>query len=200
MEKIIKDERWQEEPVDKDFLQDARAWLAGKMSAEMPLLLAHADDGVIWGKRQSDGSLKLSSDVFSDTKKYPSIAVPLSAQTLQQARIFGPAGEILIWRTEKGFAGRKIFEGSIQPQAALPDEEHILWGEPDFREYRDGFSLFVEGQQGLQHALPVEQNPLKAEQRAKFCVRHYVDYDDEGQAYIALSRLVDLQIMYAVQA
>lgn len=191
MTNLTDDKRWQEEPVDESFLNDPRAWLALKTSDAMPWLLAHADDGVIWGKRQSDSSLKLSSDVFSDEKKYPSIAVPLSSKTLQQARIFGPAGEILIWRTEKGFAARRIFEGTTPLQDILPDEWHLLWGEPDFRECRDGFCLYVEGLQGLRHALPVEQNP-PPNQRARLCVRHYLDYDDEGQAYISLSRLVNL--------
>ena len=200
MEKLTKIQDWQEEPVDASFSNDARAWLAQKMTDEMPLLLAHADDGVIWGRRRSDGSLKLSSEVFSDKKIYPSIAVPLCAKTLQQARIFGPAGEILIWRSENGFAARRIVDGAAPLSDTLPDEEHILWGEPDFRENGNGFCLFVEGQQGLQHALPVEQNPLKAEQRVKLCVRHYVDYDNEGQAFVFMSRLVNLQIVYAAQA
>lgn len=200
MEKLTKGQGWQEEPVDESFSNNPRTWLAQKMTNEMPLLLAHADDGVIWGKRQSDGSLKLSSDVFSDEKRYPSIAVPLSAKTLQQVRIFGPAGEILIWRTEQGFAGRRILEGEASPQEALPDEWHILWGKPDFREPQDGFCLFVEGQQGLQHALPVEQNPLAANQRAKLCVRHYVDEDNDSQAFVFMSRLVNLQVVYDVKA
>lgn len=199
MEIVTKDQRWQEELVDENFSQDARAWLAQKMTDDMPLLLAHADDGVIWGKRQSDGSLKLSGDIFKDEKKYPSIAVPLSAQTLQQARIFGPAGEILLWRSGNGFAARRIVEGAAPLHDTLPDEWHILWGEPDFRECRGGFCLFVEGQQGLQHALPVDQNPPPANQRARLCVRHYLEYDEEGQAYIAMSRLVNLQIANVVQ-
>jgi CRISPR-associated protein (TIGR03984 family) len=193
MANLADEKRWQEEPVDESFLKQPRAWLAKNMSDKMPWLLAHADDGVIWGKRQSDGSLKLSSDVFNDEKKYPSVAVPLSAKTLQQARIFGPAGEILIWRTDNGFAARRIDESSTPAQNTLPDEWHLLWGEPDFRECRDGFCLFIEGQQGLRHALPVGQNPPPANQRAKLCVRHYVAHDNEGQAYIAMSRLVNLQ-------
>lgn len=192
MANLTDDKRWQEELVDESFSIDSRTWLAQKMTDEMPWLLAHADDGVIWGKRQSDRSLKLSSDVFNDEKKYPSIAVSLSVKTLQQARIFGPAGEILIWRSEKGFAGRRIFEGSAPPQDTLPDEWHLLWGEPDLREYRDNFCLFVEGQQGLRHVLPIDQNPPQANQRARLCVRHYLAYDDEDQVYIEMSRLVNL--------
>ncbi|MEK7729070.1 MAG: CRISPR-associated protein Csx19, partial [candidate division KSB1 bacterium] len=97
-------------------------------------------------------------------------------------------------------AARGSRAGAAPVQDTLPDEWHSLWGEPDFRECKDGFCLFVEGQQGLCHALPVEQNPPQANKRAKLCVRHYVAHDDEGQAYIAMSRLVNLQIIYAVQA
>lgn len=174
--------------VDDAFLTDPRKWLAAFARAEMPWLLAHADDGVIWGRWESKGMLKLSSDVFADPNQYPAIAVKLSAQTLQQARVFGPAGELLAWRSENGFAARLIEDGSQLPLDALHDEKHLLWG-PGTGEIREGFALLQEGQQGLQHAPP--KSP-PANGRLALIVRHYVDYDDQGQAYISLSRLVDL--------
>ena len=53
-----------------------------------------------------------------------------------------------------------------------------------------GFALLREGARGLRHAPPVIP---QAGQRPKLVVKHYVDYDTEGQAYIALSRLVRLE-------
>jgi CRISPR-associated protein (TIGR03984 family) len=181
--------------VDVDmgaFSQDPRAWLAQRMSDEMLWLLAHADDGVIWGKRQDDGTLLLSSDVYSDPDDYPSVAVPLRAVTLQQARVFGKTGELLIWRTEKGFAGRMLADAQMTLEA-LPDEQHLLWhqGNPVNIDQQTGFALLQEGQQGQRHAPPVIP---KGRQRPALTVRHYVDYDGEGQAYVALSRLVDLGV------
>ena len=183
------------EPVSVDstaFSADPRAWLAEYMSEEMPWLLAHADDGVIWGKRQADGELVLSSDVFDDPVEYPSIAVPLRAITLQQARVFGPAGELLIWRTDESFAGRLISDGQIGLEE-LPDERHLLWhqGNPVKIDQQAGFALLREGQQGQRHAPPVIP---QGKRRPALRVRHYVDYDKEGQAYIALSRLVNLEV------
>jgi CRISPR-associated protein (TIGR03984 family) len=172
--------------------EDPRGWLANRMHQDMPWLLAHADDGVIWGKLQEDGTLLLSSDVFDDPIEYPSVAVLLRAVTLQQVRAFGPAGELLIWRTDDGFAGRLLNDDQIELEA-LPDEEHLLWhlGNPVRVDQRTGFALLQEGQQGQRHAPPVIP---QGRRRPALTVRHYVDYDDEDQAYIALSRLLGLEV------
>ncbi len=178
-------------PVDASFAADPRRWLAAQASDGVPWLLAHADDGVIWGCWEPDGKLVLSGDVFHDPTRYPAIAIPLRAETLQQARLFGPAGELLVWRTANGFAARLIEDGPRPPANALPDQINLLWGR-DVRnaEARDGFVLLEEGQQGLRHAPPLTP-PLQ--RRPALVVRHYVEYDDQGQAYICLSRLVDLK-------
>jgi CRISPR-associated protein (TIGR03984 family) len=188
----MNDERWQEITVDEKFEADPRQWLAGHARADMPWLLAHADDGVIWGKRESNGTLKLSSDVFADPGRYPAVAVKLRTQTLLQARVFGPGGELLLWRTEDGFAARLIEDGPEPPPDALPDEVHLLWGMGSDVEVRDGFTWLSEGQQGLRHAPPVSVAAVRNTSRLALLVRHYVGYDDEGQAFIELSRLVEL--------
>jgi len=179
-------------PVDaKAFSADPRAWLVGQMNEEMPYLLVHADDGVIWGKRQPDGVLRLSSDVFSDSKQYPSVAVSLRATTLQEGWIFGKGGELRLWRTGECFDARLLVDSQI-PLETLADERYLLWyqGNPIETRREVGFSLLQEGQQGQRHAPPVIP---QGKQRPKLVVRHYVGYDQEGQAYIALSRLVGLE-------
>jgi len=188
---------WESELLDDSFSKDPKGWLAKRMKAgNMPWLLAHADDGVIWGKLQDDGTLKLSGEVFDD----PAIAVKLQAKTLHQVRIFGEEGEVFIWRTAYGFQGRRIIDRETPQPDMMLDEEHLLWGTPNLSELKDGFCIFVEGQQGLRHALPVEdKEPLK-DKRAKLRVRHYLDYDDEDQAYISMSRLVELEVTHAPQA
>ena len=180
-------------PVEIDQNSDAavlRAWLTGRMNAQMPWLLIHADDGVIWGKRGADGKLTLSSDLFADSTKYPSVAVELRAETLQVARIFGPEGELRLWRMAKGFEARLLTDGV--GLEALPEERHLLWhqGCPIAVSEESGFALLQEGAQGQRHAPPVIP---QGRQRPKLVVRHYVDYDKEGQAYIALSRLVGVE-------
>ena len=165
---------------------DVRGWLAAHMSEGMPWLLIHADDGVIWGKLDKDGKLILSSDVFDSQTQYPAIAVELRALTIQQARVFGPAGELLIWREGPHWRGRVIMDGEVLPDQAW-QEQQLLWGTASRQS--QGFALLIEGAQGPQHAVPLV---VSGQQRVVLTVRHYVTCDDEGQAAIVLSRLVDL--------
>lgn len=185
----MNDRRWQPAPPDADFTRDARGWLEKQLSAGRPWLLVHADDGVIWGKLDENNRLILSSDIFNSTAEYPAIAVELRATTIQQARVFGPAGELLVWRTDDGFTGRVIADGEGLPENAY-EERQLLWGVVRDSRPQEGFTLLVEGEQGQRHAVPLTMtNP----ERACLVVRHYVSYDEHGQAYVDLSRLVDLR-------
>ena len=147
---------------------------------ELMYLLAHADDGVIWGRYcfQSD-RLLTSGQAFTE------VAVDLSAVTLQQMRLFGPKGEILIWQTDEGFDGRYLVDS---PDDDVIEETHLLWGAAA-SESQKGFTLMRDGRQGLLHAPPII---LCDGQRAGVKVRHYIQHDEQGQAYIPFSRLVDL--------
>ena len=185
----MNDARWQPAPPDADFESDTRTWLEGQLSEGKPWLLVHADDGVIWGKLDENEKLILSSDVFDSPAEYPAIAVELRAATIQQARVFGLAGELLVWRTGEGFAGRQIADGQTTPDDAY-EETQLLWGVVKETRSDKGFTLLVEGQQGQCHAVPLT---LAYPQRAGLKVRHYVSYDDHSQAYVDLSRLMDVQ-------
>ena len=165
---------------------DVHGWLVGRISDGMPWLLIHADDGVIWGRRQPDRTLLLSSDVFDLKSRYPAIAVDLRPETLQQVHVFGKAGELLLWREGAHFRGRSIMDGETLPDYAW-QEQHILWGMAS--KQAQGFTLLVEGAQGPQHAVPLA---VPGRRRAALTVRHYVAADEEGQTVIVLSRLVDL--------
>ena len=152
--------------------------------ADKVFLLAHADDGVIWG-RIENGQLKLAGNFF------PEVTVELRLLTLQQARLFNPQGELFIWRgaNNNEWCGRFLCDADGNKEDLI-DECHHLWGtasEPPGS--KDGFTLMRDGQQGLLHAPPIS---LKRDERAGLQVRHYIDYDEQGQAYIALSRLVDV--------
>jgi CRISPR-associated protein (TIGR03984 family) len=174
--------------ITQEFFSSLRGWLADKMAPEMPWLLVHADDGVIWGRRTEDGKLIASSDVFGDKSRYPEIAVDLRVDTLQQVRVFGPAGELFIWRSGESFAGRSITDGPDTPENAF-EEKHLLWGQGAQRVFQQDFTLLAEGQQGPRHAVPLV---VDGKRRPALRIRHYVDYDGEGQAFVHLSRLVDL--------
>ncbi len=184
-------QHWQGVDMREAFAPDLRGWLAQQMTQEMPWLLVHADDGVIWGRRAADGELLLSSDVPEIKARYPSTAVTLRVETLQQARVFGPAGELLVWRSEPGFAARRIMDGPNAPADAW-EEPHLLWGRRVWE--AAGFSVLEEGQQGPVHAVPFV---APAGRRAALTVRHYIQPDNQGQAVVTLSRLVQLGLLQA---
>ncbi len=171
------------EDVDKNFKADPIAWLVKQAKSDMDILLAHADDGVIWGKVKGNTLLLAGSE-------FPEIDVKLREQTLQQARLFGPGGELLIWRVDDNFEARLIADGD-NPPGSIEEECQWLWGAKDTRKEGEIFTLLREGKQGLLHAPPLAG--LKNNQGIALKVRHYIENDDKGQAYIALSRLTGLK-------
>jgi CRISPR-associated protein (TIGR03984 family) len=167
-------------------------WLSQQMCVRnLKYLLAHADDGVIWGRLDGE-ELITSHDVASD------YSPPLRAETLQMARVFGLDGEILVWRDESGaWVGRFIAETTL-PDAtarwiAAFEETHILLGTKAESQKRD-FSLLSEGSQGLFHVVPLNLPKHIDEQSRplRLIVRHYVTADDHGFVRVDASRLVNL--------
>lgn len=142
-------------------------------------LLAHADDGVIWGELRDD-KLHLSCDAF------PDVSPPLRIETLQQVHLFGHLTELLMWRDESSWGARLIQDNTGELHQYY-DEAHLLWG-TDVDLKKDGFILLRQGKEGLRHAPPL----ASADSRPRLNVRHYIAYDLDCQAYIAYSRLVSL--------
>jgi CRISPR-associated protein (TIGR03984 family) len=165
-----------------------KTWLLQQASDhKLRYLLAHADDGVIWGYF-SEGKLTIAREVFA---QFPELRL----STLQQCRIFGVDGEVFLWRTEKGWRSRMISNSSTETQH--PDiiiEDQVLWGTQG--KVQDGFTLLSDGQQELYHAVPLISiqfdDPKKLKRPVRLKVKHYIEYDDDGLARIGLSRLVDL--------
>ncbi|KAF3890050.1 MULTISPECIES: type III-D CRISPR-associated protein Csx19 [Nostocales] len=152
---------------------------------KLKYLLAHAEDGVIWGKFQ-DKNLITADSVFSEFAK-------LRCSTLQQCRIFGENSEVMLWQTDEGFQARVIED---EKNTELIPENQILWG-TQAEKISNGFTLVSDGSQGLCHAVPLINISFDSNQKLyrplRLCVRHYIDYDVEtGVARIYLSRLVNL--------
>jgi len=167
-------------PIEESRLNPLSDWLADQAREQgFQWLLAHADDGVVWGKMR-DSRLWTSSTAFSE------VSPPLSDLTLQQARLFGPDAELLLWRTDDGWRARIIREGAGEERECY-DELYLLWGD-HISERQDGF-IVLEHSEGLRHAPPVA-----ADEEPPFAlrVRHYLGYDDDGQAHVLFSRLVAL--------
>ena len=169
---------------------DLRSWLDEQSkSRELPYLLAHADDGVIWG-RLENGKLTTAEKIFH-TPEFKVDFPPLRLLTLQQCRIFGHNGELLLWQiSDKKFRWR--FIGN--PNEAKISESQILWGTHGIK--KGNFTLLWDGSQGLRHAVPFTDIELKGDRLVnpvRLLVHHYIGYDDSGVARIYLSRLVDLR-------
>jgi CRISPR-associated protein (TIGR03984 family) len=161
-----------------------RDWLnAQAKEHKLTYMLAHAEDGVIWGHFNED-SLATADQFFP---QLPSLRL----LTLQQCRIFGLSGEVLLWHTEQEWIAR--FTKNCTDVEHI-EEKQILWGTRRENE-QDGFTLLADGQQGLRHAVPLTGIRFDKEEKKRpirLIVHHYIDYDDDGVAYIGLSRLVNL--------
>lgn len=192
---------------------DLTGWLE-KQAREQHLtcLLAHATNGVIWGRADENGRLVTSYDALRATQgqsKWDTYRIEtakknlpqLRLETLQQARLFSAGAELFIWRDGDGaWNGRLLRDaaaGETPDWSESFDEPQLLWGTHGTR-LEHGFTLLEDGEQGLYHAVPVEVTFIeeangKLKQSVRLNIRHYLAYDEQGQAYIALSRLVDLQ-------
>lgn len=169
--------------------QALHTWLKQKAKEyNLEYLLAHAEDGVIWG-RFDKNQLTTAEKVFCKPDfnvDFPTLRLP----TLQQCRIFGKSGEVLLWRTGEKWRSRLVQD---KGEAEIT-ERQILWG--THGQKRDHFTLLWDGLQGLKHAVPFTDVALDDRNKlinpVRLLLHHYVNYDDAGVACIHLSRLVDL--------
>lgn len=187
------------EPVPTDGLDDVRGWLEAQAAEyNLKCLLAHADDGVIWGRVNDDKTLVTSDSAFSQ------VSPPLRLETLQTARLFSKEAELLLWRDGDNKWHARLIKDAAKPEEALwrdsLDEPHILWG-TDPGSSVDNFTLMSDGAQGLCHAVPLVVNPPvgkkgfdEQSRPLRLWVRHYVQEDDNGFLRIVASRLTKLTL------
>ncbi|GAB1539840.1 CRISPR-associated protein Csx19 [Scytonema sp. NUACC21] len=173
--------------VDNQTLYNYLKKNAPKKHSKPIYLLAHAHDGIIWGYWSGN-------DFITTDCEFPQFA-KFRECTLQQCRVFCEDSELMLWRTEKGWRARLI----ENVEGVKPIIEHqMLWG-TKVKEQKEKFTLVEEGQDGLEHAVPLSNISDKFEigKQAKkrplrLVVHHYFRYNNDGLAYIYLSRLVDL--------
>jgi len=177
--------------VDAGFIAKPKEWLSdwAKKHA-LTTLLAHADDGVIWG-RMDGGQLSLSG------KAFPDVSPSLRAITLRQVRLFGPNVELLVWRDGDGaWHGRLLDDRGMDAQGWCFDESQLQWGDHPEDE-RSGFTLVADGQEGLRHAAPMPKDEIPfgtpGWRPLRLKVRHYLERDKrDGMLIVIQSRLVEL--------
>lgn len=192
-------------------IKDIKTWLVAQAKAYQMTtpcyLLAHANDGVIWGRLDANDRLLTSYDVLHSTKvsdKWDVSRVqtaerrlpPLRTETLQQVRLFNAEAELYVWRDGEGaWNGRYITDTQTEETAVWSesfDEPQLLWGTHGTHLAND-FTLLEDGAQGLYHAVPVKltldsSKNGELKQLHQLLVRHYLTR--EGVAQVAVSRLV----------
>lgn len=185
------------ENFDENSLED---WLKRKSKDyHLFYLLAHAEDGVIWGRFEMNQNCLITAREVFPNGNFPELRL----NTLQQCRIFGKAGEVLLWKSNGNWRSRLILETKVselmaKKQIYLIPESHILWGTKGKENSEYGFTLLSDGSQGLKHAVPMtginfDKDDKKLKRPVKLEVHHYFYYDSDGVARIFLSRLVDLK-------
>ena len=156
-------------------------------------LLAHCDDGVVWGRYdKTKKKWKLSSEPF------PCISPELRKDNLQQLRLFGENMEVLIWRAENNFQGRILQdeEGTEEENLHPQIETRILVGDRILDGPCDNFTL-VGDAGGSRHAVPFCCKEDDFEKRGhphwplRLTIKHYLTQDqDTGVVRVTASRLV----------
>lgn len=196
MKREIKACREVQQMLDVPTPLDPAQWLAQQAGDAECYLLAHADDGLIWGKIEN-GILTTSHDAAQSTP-YAEVSPPLREVTLQTARLFNENGEILLWRDAETSAwqARMIYSTNDEEEATFVeaiDERQLLWGNKA-QPISDTFTLLSDSGQGLRHIAPVSIAVGALPLRLR--VRHLIAEDETGFTRITASRLVTLEGNY----
>ncbi len=162
-----------------DEVKEFGDWLS-KMAAEAEAawMLAHLDDGLLWGKVENKRLI-----VPSSTAQF---TLPvLQPITLQRLWLFGESGEVYLWRDAdegqwKKRTTKAVNKNATADFAEIIEEKWLLYG-TDPKATVDGFTIITDGSQGFGHAIPLpvkgkfnEQNrPLRLK------VRHHLVEDTE---------------------
>lgn len=184
---------------------DLNVWLDKHAeSSNYKWLLAHFDDGVLWG-RIDEGVLRTSTEVARSHSDDPEVRQVLPACpeirliTLQEARLFSEQVELLVWRDgDNNFHTRCIENADDENKAdwrICYDESQLLWGTNGVPLDPDPFTLLWEGTQGLRHVLPMIVNlddNGQIQQSPRLFLRHYLNLEDEGMARVVASRLLKI--------
>lgn len=186
------------EPLAVDDISEVKDWLQTQAIAYgLQWLLAHADDGVIWGKMINE-KLVTSYEAAQRDAKAKEVCPPLRLATLQQARLFSRSAELLLWRDgDNTWHARLLRDAKADETQTFTDafdEPQILWG-TDPQSLEQGFTLMIDGTQGSRHIVPlsIEGNYNEQTRPLRLLVRHYISEDETGFARVVASRLVELK-------
>ncbi len=169
-------------PTDND---QVVSWITDHLKKH-DFLLAFADDGVIWGKM--DGETLVTSHKFDG-----SISPELRGKTLQQAFIFDAKEEIRLFRDEMNqWQARKVTDAKDKKRVI--EESQILWGDEAVGELQNGFLQVRDNTKGIPNQFIPAKEKIAVGKCLRLDVHHSVDYNENGEAYIVISRLAGLRI------
>lgn len=178
-------------PTDKT----VREWITKQMQIKenkQTWLLAFADDGIIWG-RMDGGKLVVAHEASQkeDKKNY----AQLRGETLQQAHIFGDKVEIRLFRDENN----RWQAVKIEDEGDVINESQILWGDQLAEEDQpldENFTRLKAERKGIPpQILPIERKKYaNIGKYVRLEVHHMVNFNEDGEAYIKLSRLAGLRV------
>jgi CRISPR-associated protein (TIGR03984 family) len=181
-------------------------WLIAQAGDTEFFLLAHLDDGVLWG-RVGNGEVITGHDVVEKTNpKSPILNYTpmLRLKTLQTLRLFNESAEGMLWRVPDDLTSswywRWMWEVENETDAYFHwafEEAHLLWG-TNFQPINHQFTLATDGAEGLRHVVPI---PVPAGDYGisgrplRLRMRHYIEPDFQGCARVSASRLLKLEVL-----
>lgn len=140
-------------------------WLVAAWGGGPATLLAHADDGVIWGLCQGD---TLHRAEIGPGDPWP----PLRWQTLLSLRVFSDAdGELRVWRATHGeLRAARLVEVSGDLYRMM-DRDYLLLGATRRAPSRTSAFEVLTSNRGERHAVPRGASKVR--------VRHYYSVEPE---------------------
>ena len=188
-------------PIDRVACEQVVAWVRGEndsapedLGARFTWVLAHSDDGVTWGRfDEQAGRWRLGHEAA------PGVSPPIRLEALQELRVFGTGGELLIWRADDGLRGRLLEDNEADGTAddtdplRPSDEYRIVRGDRVVCSFDAGFTKVADAT-GAEQVLPLALDEAQLRRHAvRLNVRHYWTQDSEdGTVRIAVTRLVEL--------
>lgn len=190
---------------------DLLTWLGTREAGEeaprdkgLKWLLATTYGEVVWGEKDN-GQWVLSSR-----------ATTLPGDELLEARAFGPDGEVFVWRDASGLRARLRADGVGGENCDTYEETQLMWGTVRLDDAPPGFTRLADGEQGLEHALPLkldesyfitkeydaqgERDMRYGHRPARLVLRHYIGRDkqinpDGKDVGTGLARVVDTRLV-----
>lgn len=176
-----------------------KTWLEAQAKVyDCTTLLAHAEDGVTWGRFDvTPDKTTLLTGFEAEGGGTQCYSAALNPDTLWQARLFGGHAEVLVWR-EQGVLNATWQARVIEDKAQVNvlycqcfDEGQLLLGSEGAPVGETGFTRMREGSAELVHVLPILVQKVDRQHRVRLMVRHYLA-QGEPLARVAATRLVGI--------